>query len=71
MLALLHNIAVFQHQDHIRVADGGQAVDDDKGRASRQQLVERFLDETLGARFIKDEDTRVCERGAPSCAPRS
>ena len=40
--------AVLHHHDAVRLADGGQAVGDDKGGAPGQQPVQRLLDENLG-----------------------
>ena len=39
VFALLHNVAVIHHQDPIRVADGGQAMGDDKASAALHQTV--------------------------------
>src|SRR5215216_5673375 len=50
MLAALDDLTIFQYQDHIRIADGGETVRDDKGGATLQQFVECFLNETLGTR---------------------
>ena len=50
MRALLHDVAVAQHQDDVGVADGGEAVRDDEARAAAHELVHGVLDELLGAR---------------------
>ena len=47
MLALLHDVAVFHHQDHVRLADGGETMGYQKGGAVRQQMVDGVLDQLL------------------------
>lgn len=46
--ALLDELTVFQDEDAVGVADGGQAMGDDNGGASYRNLLERALDEGLG-----------------------
>ena len=49
MRALFHDGAVFHDEDEVSIANGGQAVGNDKGSAIRAQRVHRFLDEYFGA----------------------
>ena len=70
MRALLDDLAVFDDDDFIRIADGGEAVGDDKTGASLHEAQQGFLDSRFGARvhagggFVEDEDARVSEDGA-------
>src|SRR5258706_11930894 len=50
MLAALNDLTRFQDQDHIRITNGGKAMSDNERRATLEQFIESFLDETLGSR---------------------
>ena len=68
--ALLDDIAVAHDEDAVGIADGAQAVRDDKARAAAHEVVHRLLNELLGAgvdragRLVEDEDGSVGEHGA-------
>jgi 1,2-diacylglycerol 3-alpha-glucosyltransferase len=68
--ALLNDLAITNDDDPVRIADGGQAVGDDKTGASLHQAQQRLLDPGFGARvhagggFIEDEDAWVSKHGA-------
>ena len=70
MRAALDDLSVVNDQDHIRTADGGQAVRNDEGRASGHHLFDGVLDQPLcdridrAGRFVKDENTRVGQQRA-------
>ena len=74
--AALDDAALFQHHDAVCIADGGQAVRDDKAGAAIHQAVHAALHQSLGAgvdggsSLIEDEHRRVgrwpCDRFAPS-----
>src|SRR5688572_18773328 len=70
MYSAFDNLAIFEEQDHIRIADRGQTVGDNEGCAPFEELVECFLDKTFGSRvhaggcLIQNKDARVCKRGA-------
>ena len=69
MAAAFGDAAAFEDEDLVGVADGGEAVGDDEARAVFHQMVEGFLDETLGGGvntgggFVEDEDRRVFQEG--------
>ena len=73
VIAALDNLAVFENANHIGIADGGQAVSDDKDGATLHKFVHTLLDEFFGAgvdgtgRFVEDEDGRICDSGARDC----
>ena len=50
MFALFDDMAALHDQNHVRLADGGQAMRDDEARAARHHRGERLLDLQLGAR---------------------
>lgn len=62
--------AMFEDEDLICVADGGEAVGDDEAGAVGEEAVEGFLNEFFGGGidagggFVEDEDGRVFEEGA-------
>ncbi len=51
MGALLNNVPVFHHQDHIRLPDRGKAVRDDKAGPPLHHGRKCFLDADLGPRI--------------------
>ena len=69
MLALLHDVAVLHHKDHVRLADGGETMGYQKGGAVRQQMVNGVLDQLLrlgvdgGGGLIQHEDAGVGQYG--------
>ena len=68
--AALDDLAVLERQHLVGVADGAQAVGDDERGPPVQQLLERVLDQPLGARvdrrgrLVQDQDARVGQRRA-------
>ena len=48
MFALLDDLPVADHKDQIRVADGGQAVGDNKGSTAMEKFLCGLLNELLG-----------------------
>ena len=64
--ALLDDVAVAHDEDTVGIADGAQAVRDDKARAAAHEVIHRLLDELLGAgvdragRLIENENGGVC-----------
>ena len=64
-----HDLAILQHKQLVGVADGAQAVGDDKAGAAVQQPGKRLLDEQLGAGvhaagcLVQDQQARVGEDG--------
>ena len=68
--ALLDDVAVAHDEDTVGIADGAQAVRDDKARAAAHEVIHRLLDELLGAgvdragRLIENENGGVCQHGA-------
>src|SRR6185503_10962729 len=68
--AALDDLAVFEDQDLVRAADGGETVRDDEGRAAAAKCAQAVLDFRLALavearrRFIEDEDRRVRENRA-------
>ena len=71
MGAALDDAALLQYHDAVRVADRGQAVGDNKGRAAIHQAVHAVLHEFFGAgvdgrsRLIQNQHRRVgdCRAG--------
>jgi hypothetical protein len=67
---LFDNLPLVDHNHVIGIANGAQAVGDDKARPAFHQPQEGFLDARLGARvyraggFIQDQYSRVGENGA-------
>lgn len=65
----LHDAAVFQHHDAVRVAHGGEPVRDDKRRAAGHQRVHAALHELLrvrinrGGGLVEDQYRRVGHGG--------
>ena len=47
MLALLHDVAVFDDQNNIRIANGGQTVGNDEARSTFHQIEHRILNENF------------------------
>ena len=70
MIAAFYNLAVFQHHDGVGIANGGEAMGDDEGRAAFHQFIHTSSDEFFrmridGARgFIQNEDDRIGNGGA-------
>ena len=70
VIAALHNEAVFDHQDLVGTADGGETVGDDEGGSSLHQLAQSSLDHGLGfgieraGSLVEDEDSRLRQEGA-------
>jgi hypothetical protein len=68
--ALLHYLAVLEHQDEVGVLDDGQAVSNNEGSSSLDKLVQGLTDEMFGfgvhARggVIQDKDSRIYQQGA-------
>jgi hypothetical protein len=68
--AAFDDATVFDDEDLVGLADGGEAVGDDEGGASLHEEVEAGLDEGFGfgvegaGGFVEDEDARVGEDGA-------
>ena len=66
MAAPLDDTALFQHHDAIRIADGGQAVSDNKGGAAIHQAIHAPLHQCLGAgingggRLVQDQHRGIC-----------
>ena len=66
--AAFHDLALIQHQHLIGVADGAEPVGDDEAGAVLEQVVQRRLDESFGARIdagsclVQDQDARVAQR---------
>jgi len=48
MFALFNNVAVFDDQNNVRIADGGQTVGDNEARPALHQVEHRVLDEDFG-----------------------
>ncbi len=65
--APFYDSALVEHQDSVGMAHCAQAVGNHQAGAILHQLVQRFLDQQLGARvdgarrFVEDEDARVLE----------
>ena len=65
-----HDVAVAQHQDHVGIADGAQAVRDHEARATLHEGIHGALDALLGARvhvgscLVQDEDGAVGDERA-------
>ncbi len=70
MLALLHDVPIAHDQDHIRIADGGEAVRYDEAGATVHQFFHGALNEHFGTgvdragSFVQDQDLRVCQHSA-------
>ncbi len=68
MFAALDNLAIFEHECLVSVADGAQSMGDDEGCTSFEQPVQSALDEFFGAGidtgggFIKDQDTGISQK---------
>ena len=60
---LFHNLAVPHHQDQICLADGGQAVGNEEGRAVPQQVVDGLLDILLGLGVDGGADVKILHPG--------
>ena len=46
---LLDDVAVLHDQDHIRIADGGKAVRNDKAGPALHQMIHCLLDQNFGS----------------------
>jgi hypothetical protein len=70
MIALLDDLAVVDDQHPVGVADGAQAVGDDKAGAAFHQAQQRLLDAGLGAGvdaaggLVQDQDGGLGQDGA-------
>ena len=70
VIALLGDLSVLQHQNEIRVLNGGQAVGDDEAGAALHQPVHGLLDLDLragvhvGGGLVQNEHGGVAEHGA-------
>ena len=68
--ALFDEAAVVEDENPIDIANGGQAVGDDKGGAAAHQFAEAGQDEFFvfdvegAGRFVQEEDRRVFQKGA-------
>ena len=68
MRAVLHDLAVVDVEDLVRVLDGGQPVGDDEARATLEQMPQAGLQRLLGAgvdvrgRLVQNQDARVGEQ---------
>src|SRR5262249_59492774 len=66
--AALDDTAAMEHQDTAGVANGGESMRDDEGRAAFHHLAQRRLDSGLGqrveraGRLIENEDWRILEQ---------
>src|SRR4029077_15287798 len=66
----LADLAVLQHENHVRATNGGQAVGNDKRGAANHEIAERALHVhlrlgiQLRGGFIKNEDGRIFQNGA-------
>ena len=64
------DLTVVDHQDLVCLADGAQAVGDDKAGPSLHQAQHRFLDVLFSARvyaarrFVQDKDAGIGKNGA-------
>ena len=77
--ALLQNFTVGQHDDVVRVLDGGQAVRHNEHRADGAHLFQRILNQhfgfgvNVGRGFVKNHDLRLVDqrpRKGNQLAPR-
>ena len=70
MGANFHNIPMVHTQDHIRIADGGKAVGDDKGCSALHEVFHTSLDEDFSSCingrscFIKNQNLWIREVGS-------
>lgn len=70
MVAAFEQLAVLQHDDAVRLADGGQTMRDDETGAAFEQLHQRFLDQhfcvavDIRRSFVEHEDLGVGDKGA-------
>src|SRR6266571_8191228 len=70
MIALLDDLSTIEHDNAIRVSNGGEAMCDEYGCAVLQDQVKPFLDLRLGkwintcGRFIQDDDGWVLQQHA-------
>ena len=70
MIALFQNTFLTQHDDASGVADGGQAVCDDKCRAVAGQPFQRILNDLFtfvvqrAGRFVKNQNRRILQSDA-------
>ena len=61
----LNNPSVFQNNDGVTVADGGQTVGNDKYRSAAHKIIHTLLDNSLstgidaGGRLIQDQYRRI------------
>src|ERR1043165_8107029 len=69
MRSHLHDPALLQDDDAIRIANRGQAVGNEEGGAARCESADAALDDGLGSRIqirsclVEHEDARVSEEG--------
>ena len=65
MVAALDDLALFEHEDRLRVAHGREPVRDDEHCAPRHERVHAVLDELFGAgidggrRLVENQHRRV------------
>ena len=70
MRAAFDDLAVVHDQNHVRTADGRQAVRDDERGAARHDLFDGVLNKPLGhgvdgaGRFVEHENARVGQKCA-------
>ena len=70
VVALLHDVAVLHHKDHVRLADGGKAVRHNKAGTALHHAGKSFLDTHLGAGIngggglVQDQHRRQAEHHA-------
>ncbi len=62
---LFDQFAIFEHEDHVCVADSAEMMCDDDGRSTLHQLVQGFDDRLFGGRIqthgrlVKNQDGRI------------
>src|SRR5262249_25687616 len=67
--AVLRETAAVEHEDPVRVTDGGETVGDDEGGAAREQAVHGFLHQRFALAvegaggFVEDENLRAAQDG--------
>ena len=67
--ALLHDLAIVNHQHVVGIPDGAEAVGNDKAGAAGHQAQQSLLDARLGARvhaaggFVQDQDRGIGQDG--------